>query len=242
MVLSHLESKQDIISLGLASRSLWHQVLHHIQASYLAAAAPWADTRLLFQGSYSQDLPEVLTGDGDLVENLISAPRRRSIARGDARILYHTVVACGSPPTVLDLIDALSKTMRTYRESSSISDRVWAVLFDDIEYPKHEKGNNQWVLRNLTTREVVFSEVCSGSLEKEDLEFILESILMKQIRWTSMLGYYKKNVSPYRGVWAGHRLDIVTESIHEEQSGEWKDVSGAMMKAYLDIQTARKSR
>lgn len=57
-----IEDLQDTIAIGLTGEGFWHLVSSYIQSSYIRESAPWANTKLVFQGSWSTDLPESLAG------------------------------------------------------------------------------------------------------------------------------------------------------------------------------------
>ena len=100
--------------------------------------------------------------------------------------------------------------------------------------------NKKWVLRNLTTKEFVTADAIAIKpyLVKGPLIYGLGfgEVVLSRICWSSdrVVGLPDELLF-HRGVWAGHRFDIVTtEKLHMER-GEgggdlWKDVSEEVVK------------
>lgn len=104
--------------------------------------------------------------------------------------------------------------------------------YQEVQFPsKWYRGSNS-VLRNLTTREYMRNALVPRS-EYGNFERIgLGEVLLARISWsptednsgdTSMS--YSGGI--HRGVWAGHRFDIITLEEMEglDEAAEWKDVS-----------------
>lgn len=94
-------------------------------------------------------------------------------------------------------------------------------------YPRDQ----QWILRNLTTKEYVRGEVIALKEEyihgpKIDV-FGFAEVLITRISWSNepIQSKHGSNMSP--GKWAGHRFDITPMAYHERDNKdeEWTDVS-----------------
>lgn len=92
--------------------------------------------------------------------------------------------------------------------------------------------DQQWILRNLTTKQFVRSETIA--LKPEFIHGPSISVLgfgevvMSRICWsTSSFISMNDTTNISRGVWAGHRLDITTLARHRDETNEmgWSDVS-----------------
>ncbi|KAI0973612.1 hypothetical protein F4678DRAFT_459092 [Xylaria arbuscula] len=109
-------------------------------------------------------------------------------------------------------------------------------------YLKHYESasfafNERWVLRNLTTKQIVRSEVIAphpgyrrkGPFIEGGIGF--GEVLASRICWSTSSSTDINDVTHItRGVWAGHRFDIMTRGRHDAQSNreEWSDVSYEM--------------
>lgn len=197
MIFSHLDKKRDAVALGLVSIRVWHLVLHNIQANY-AAAAPLAGVRLIFQGSYSQDLPPAFIGDGAFFEKFIAPTQSGGFpvrAGFHARAFYWAHAEFPQAVTAQDQMKEYMVAMKTHEEHARIGDTEFKVLEKDLACPGLDRDKHDWILRNLTTREIV----CSSKLGGKDEEKSLELVLLKQITWTSMLEDPFRDVLEYRG-------------------------------------------
>lgn len=224
IILLHLDEKRDIIALGLTSIRMWHLVLHHIRAGYVAATAPLTGTRLIFQGSYSQDLPPAFTEDKAFVEKFVAPTQWEGYPVGGgiyARSFYWAHAEFPRAVTAQDQAEEYTEAINIHWEEARIGETELKVLERDLAVPGLEREGKSWVLRNLTTREIV----CSEKLNEKGGRTGLEHVLLEQITWTSMLRSFSGDMSKYRGKWAGHRFDIVELSAHEKEGGDWEDVS-----------------
>jgi hypothetical protein len=97
--------------------------------------------------------------------------------------------------------------------------------------------NQDWLLRNLTTRETVSFEQVSVLIsqdikrgEANSLRF--DDVLLMRTCWTSIPSHYEEELNVHRGVWAGHRFDIVTAKTHnmDETVEHWCDVTEAVVR------------
>jgi hypothetical protein len=98
----------------------------------------------------------------------------------------------------------------------------------DTYFPPDQK----WILRNLTTKQIVRPEAIALSpdhIHGPDIKFIgFKEVIVLRTCWsTSFVGLKRDPTNISRGAWAGHRFDITTLSRHEvDTSGqEWTDAS-----------------
>ncbi|KAI1168172.1 hypothetical protein F5B18DRAFT_671266 [Nemania serpens] len=109
---------------------------------------------------------------------------------------------------------------------------------DETYFPR----NQQWILRNLTTKEIVHSNAIALSpdyIEGPNIRFLgFGHVVVSRICWSSSPPSPNSGGIPdiTRGVWAGHCFDITTLSKHEaETHGEWRDVSDEVAKEIASI-------
>ncbi|KAJ2996327.1 hypothetical protein NUW58_g999 [Xylaria curta] len=92
--------------------------------------------------------------------------------------------------------------------------------------------DQQWILRNLTTKQIVRSDAIALSpdyIRGPEIRFLgFGEVVMSRICWsTSPSVSMTDTTNISRGVWAGHCFDITTLSRHEAETREeeWRDVS-----------------
>ncbi|OCL04804.1 hypothetical protein AOQ84DRAFT_300129, partial [Glonium stellatum] len=103
-------------------------------------------------------------------------------------------------------------------------------------FPKTKK----WVLRNFTTREFVRADAVAlkpdfiAGPRIKGLGF--GELVLSRICWSSQVDTsVSEEVTLHKGVWAGHRFDIVTTKklqaeSEDEGAGKWLDVSDEVTK------------
>ena len=257
-------AKEDILALGLASSTLWPHAIEHIRTVCFAAAAPWAETPIACLGNYLLDLPLVLEAD-------YPEPA------GHDLIVYDDSDRGMFPCTFTDYVCWARKVVRAavwgetaYRQvnvSESESDQWIEVLhaqFTNFKAPaplmqQMERDiadcephfaptlDEQWVLRNLTTREFVRCRAPidgkTAHVDHTDAEWIrVDDVLMMRICWTKLDEWRHEQIEQNgleaweRGAWAGHSFDIVAlprskmlATVGGENLEDWKDVTIEVM-------------
>ncbi|KAI0544655.1 hypothetical protein F4679DRAFT_564167 [Xylaria curta] len=97
---------------------------------------------------------------------------------------------------------------------------------------KYFPTDQPWILRNLTTKQIVRADAIAVSpdhISGPNISVLgFGEVLLSRICWTT---------NGTRGVWAGHCFDITTLSRHEAdtQGEEWKDVSDEVAKEIASI-------
>jgi hypothetical protein len=99
------------------------------------------------------------------------------------------------------------------------------------------------VLRNLTTREFVRAEAIALRPELVRGPIIgrlgFGEVVLARICWSSDVSDVPGHRALNRGVWAGHRLDIVTAETLRMEEGErgdrWKDISEEVKEEVAEI-------
>jgi hypothetical protein len=237
IIIDNLDDRSDIIALGLCCEAFWQLVKKHVERSYIEAAAPWAGTKIVFQGMSSKDLVEPLL-DGTLQDSVLY--RQYLITPNPwvtVQRLYWAHKKFESPISLKDILQGWLKAAEGHRGSDGISAARWDRLEKEMEYSELFPKDRSWVLRNWTTRETVSSKMNGISMRRswnERAEIKFEDVLMMKICWSSYLDDYSAMIlgklDIHRGVWAGHRFDIVTSEAHsrEENLGEWRDITRAV--------------
>jgi hypothetical protein len=160
MIFEHLATeKKNMVALGLSSQFLWQVVLHRIHAGYIKSAAPWAGKMIAFQGSYSTDLPEAFTENG-LAESITGKSWFGNMCAARRFFWAHSE---GSPVTpYVDEKDWL-EAARSHRLSSAIPETCWWTIEEELGCSYLFPKDQEWLLRNLTTREIISLGVLLGS-------------------------------------------------------------------------------
>jgi len=219
-----LPEKSDLVALGFSSERFWPLVRRHIQLDILQTAAPWAGKKVAFQHSESTDLPPSFREDGFLQE----------IGRGDGTgsmceaqrffwALYDT------PSCLKDEHLVWRGAIVEHAGKILIPDGRWKQLEEDMQCLEFFPDSQPWILRNLTTRESVSSAKLGARVMSEDGSRGIEDfnfILLMRTCWSNDPGACA-NLNIHRGVWAGHRFDIVTQAFHESEVclEDWRDVT-----------------
>jgi hypothetical protein len=233
MIIENLEDRSDIIALGLCCEAFWQLIKRHIERSYIEAAAPWAGTKIAFQGSYCYDLPKPFLENGILESIVPQGARYFDPAWGKYRRFYWAHEKFESPGSPRDNLQAWLRAAEGHRGRSGIPAIRWGGLEKEMECSELFPKDRPWVLRNLTTRETVSSKMNGTSMRRgwnERAEIKFENVLMMRICWTSTLNSVQtqfEKLGLHRGAWAGHSFDIVTSEVHfqEENLDEWRDIT-----------------
>lgn len=53
-------SKQDVMAMGRASKTLWHRMLQYVRHKVQKYAGPWVGTELIYTDTYLKDVPDAL--------------------------------------------------------------------------------------------------------------------------------------------------------------------------------------
>jgi hypothetical protein len=220
-----LPQKPDVVALGFSSERLWPLVCRHIQLDILKSAAPWAGKRIAFLGSESEELPPPFIEDG-LVKEIVSGEGTGSWS--DAQRVFWDLKR---PPPLLKGEQLMWRgAIVAHAGKILIPDGRWEQLEEDMRCSRCFPDDQPWVLRNLTTRESVSSaklgvRVAVRMDGTRGIEFFNFIVLMRTC-WSSQPGKWA-HLNVHRGVWAGHRFDIVTQAFHESEEclENWRDVT-----------------
>jgi hypothetical protein len=142
------------------------------------------------------------------------------------------------PPTfsLTDLSRLAKENLKAFPEP----ERSQTLALANPELGQLFPSSKKWVLRNLTTREFVTADAIALHAECIEGPHIeswgFGEVVISRICWSSQPdSSLRHDLQLHRGVWAGHRLDIVTtEKFRKENGGEgtdkWKDISDEVAK------------
>ncbi|KAK0724260.1 hypothetical protein B0H67DRAFT_550078 [Lasiosphaeris hirsuta] len=248
LIFTYIEDIEDVFRLGLANRYFWsigRERMHDYYSSFLGR---WANENIVCVG---EDVKP-----GGYPPGLFSAAELDVLRQKTSDIPYDWDDDLGMPfanePFTLHhfTFPSISAT----EQDICLSSKSWALVGhlsdlgmskdpafgctcsemlvkEEIYFPQDQ----QWILRNLTTKQFVRSEAIAlkpGFIHGPSISVLgFGEVAMSRICWsTSSFTSMSDTANISRGVWAGHRLDITTLARHRDETNEvgWSDVSGQM--------------
>lgn len=224
IVFNYLDIK-DVVNLGLTNNYFWSVGLKHIQTFQMSFLGSWAGQNIICVGDCNEagDYPPGLFTDDEKLE--------LSKIKGEDNTdleLYH-IAAHYEPtrtgPDLRPLCDKYAYYMNCpnyyYTQYSKVRHALkW-------KPSRYYPGNQPWILRNLTTKEIVRSEAVA--LNPKHIHgplidnFGFGEVVLSRISWPP-----SDDVPMcYTGVWAGHSFDIIplARHIQDTKDEEWQDSS-----------------
>lgn len=226
-IFAHLPDIQDVLSLSLANRYFWAVGLLHIEDHIVGSLAPWAGERIICISDHSdaRDIPATVLSASESAE-VTGLNRTHELQAFSTEKAWKQV---GGP----SLSQRLQKWFEEYEAANPMceADRAEVMMGLKPEILEFYPRDQEWVLRNLTVKEVI-----RGGVIALKEEFIhgpqidvlgFAEVLLLRISWSSEPVRSGKSGDIARGKWAGHRFDITPLAIHNERGDveEWKDVS-----------------
>ncbi|KAI0185488.1 hypothetical protein EV127DRAFT_396700 [Xylaria flabelliformis] len=249
---------EDVVSLGMTNQYFWSIALQYMEDYYISSFGTWAGKKLVAVGEDVEpgDFPPGLFSAEEL-EAEFEAFRQLQIDVPDWRD-YQEELVPEEPFTlwhfVFEEVSKVSKLVDPFDQARSLKfacacrgigmDPAWPSVREQIaiETETYWPQDEQWILRNLTTKQIVRSEAIALSpdyIQGPHIDFLgFGEVLLSRIAWStsSSVGIDDPtNIS--RGVWAGHRFDIITRSKHDTETGGegWTDVSDEVKTEIADI-------
>lgn len=221
-------SKQDMLSLGSCSQTLWEHVSRHSQEDCRKLDGLWAGVPLIAPSNRIQDLPQAIYDVFPEVKE-----RHRQWMAGE-------VGRYGKCPARSWISDLFRKGVevvdrrRHWLEAGQKLPQPFKSNFEKSLCMTPAKVGEQWMLRNLTTSEYARLEVTDGDSVKAQAAVAgskmlsLDEVLFCKICWSkdhSSSHQLHENASFMRGEWAGHSFDVI-RGAHIEG---WRDVTDTML-------------
>ena len=236
-------AKRDLIALALSSDVLSSHVLHHIESESKTSKAPWAGHELACIGTYLTDLPEAFE-TGNLFHSSVNDYGGPVIPCGNmclARAINHAT------DDVYKLVpnDAEVEWRAVFDEHASLMvssleyDRLFRLKTAILEILASRwscTSDSAWMLRNLTTKQYVRCRPTKpGGAQTGYVDHVrtrtnplrVDHVLLMYICWTVMRGVRDdpNGMGIFRGVWAGHCFDIVSQQEVDMTREAWEDVT-----------------
>ncbi|KAK3365123.1 hypothetical protein B0T24DRAFT_670531 [Lasiosphaeria ovina] len=247
LIFTCIECIEDVFRLGLANRYFWSIGRECMHDYFTSSLGGWANENIVCVG---EDVKP-----GDYPPGLFSAEELDVLRQKTSDIPYDwddddwdNVAIANEPFTLYHFtfpsISTTEEKFSLFTESSSLVGR-----FSDLDISKdpaydyirremwvdeetYFPQDQQWILRNLTTKQFVRSEAIALKPEFIHGPSIrvlgFGEVVMSRICWsTSSFTNMSDTANISRGVWAGHRLDITTLARHRDETNEvgWSDVS-----------------
>ncbi|KAI1290515.1 hypothetical protein F5Y03DRAFT_62859 [Xylaria venustula] len=258
LIFSFMGNIGDVVALSITSQYYLSIGREYLEDYYTSQLGLWAGTNIVCVGDYVEpnDYPPGLFSNQRL-----EILRRMTIGPSEDCSDSDYEEAQNRPFTLFDFTNSnMSTLIGTPSNSYDISHSVMVSCLhrhitgdpgydyirrynDMLEKSEtHFPTNQQWILRNLTTRQIVRSEAIALSPEYisgPDIEVLgFGEVVMSRICWStdsSVSMNDQTNIS--RGVWAGHRFDITTLSRHKDETRgeEWSDASEEVAKEIASI-------
>ncbi|KAI0381950.1 hypothetical protein F5Y04DRAFT_253656 [Hypomontagnella monticulosa] len=230
---------RDCMRLGLTNKYFLTLVLPYLHKRWVSRMGPWAGKNVVFVGWPGYDPPQLLSEDEAL-------PLGREMA-------IHCEKGCPISPSLCSFFlhdhkgrteiylkqtdDCLACALHgvDFKNPSAILLKYWTDIMQFERMDFYPQGQ-QWILRNLTTKEFVRSEAIALDptfIHGPDIDGIgFGHVILSRICWsTDPLGRIENPTNIMRGVWAGHRFDITHLSRHREitKGEKWADVSNEVV-------------
>ncbi|KAK2596216.1 hypothetical protein QQS21_006364 [Conoideocrella luteorostrata] len=229
-----------VICFGLTNRFHWSIAQEHLLNFYMTRLGQWANQKIICVGDYVRcdDLPRGMVLSQEWQEWLESFEREESEdeePKDDGPVtLYHIVCSfrqqrVESVHSIRSDLDLQLFDMEVYDDPAFRVYKDFArSLREDDFFPKNE----DWILRNLTTKQYVRSDAVALNpkyINGPNIGLVgFGEVVLSRIAWTSDPSVSMQNDTDiHRGRWAGHCFDITTMARHQRKTlGQiWTDVS-----------------
>ncbi|KAI1431818.1 hypothetical protein GGR50DRAFT_36462 [Xylaria sp. CBS 124048] len=250
-IFSYIPSIRDAIAFGLTSRYFLSVCRKSVIDHYVSFIGKWAGANVVSIGNAvaPNDYPPGLFSAEEL-ETLRHQkydppfpPTGRRLVEARPFSLQHFRYPSISELEDLSIAGVDQLSLKLYMDCSldgiSNKDLMHAspAIFDTDDWiPKDET----WILRNLTTKQIVRPEAIALSpdyIDGPDIKGLgFGEVIVSRTCWATLPDLIMDDLaSVWRGVWAGHRFDIVTLARHQDTTdeAEWGDASEEVVE-YID--------
>ncbi|KAK2598049.1 hypothetical protein QQS21_005826 [Conoideocrella luteorostrata] len=251
-IFDELEFIQDVLSLGMANRHLWRIAEENLEQYYRSFYGQLSNQNIVCFGEYTEphDYPPGIFSDAE-IQHLQRCKFGDMVTvdadfdwGGEADMLEHPFTpydftmeeVAEEVKTDVDLRSEYIKLLGYFCRKGILDDCAFQAVSPGwaIDSTTYVPEDRPWILRNLTTTEFVRSEAIALRPEFIHGPYIehigFGEVILSRIGWTSHDREGKaKPGTIYRGVWAGHRFDIVDLASHDDDASasgvQWTDVS-----------------
>jgi len=236
MIFEQITSLGDCICLAVTSAGFWEVGRRHLKALMLEKRCSWAGDRIICLGDYCRP--------GHNPENVLTEE--------EIKILKHVKSQKGDNVPDQDAIASTAYTTSLYNWADSFSDRTGASFSRDLllrirnqlspaehrllskltvlEDPAMD-DTKTLVLRNLTEQVYIRGDVLQTFAEEQVQEYGTSvgfgEVVISNICWSADPSSSMRSGGDItQGRWAGHRFDITTlDMVENDEELEWMDAS-----------------
>ncbi|KAJ4150071.1 hypothetical protein LMH87_010837 [Akanthomyces muscarius] len=255
IIFDNLELVEDALIFGLTCRRIWQFARRRVCEWQRKRIGPWAGEHLVAVSDHcdDDDYPPGLFS-AEEINQLMERWAEEVSWRYDwestfwrfniSSFALERVVQHITMPERTPLSRLRSNLDRQGRLPAALEDAIWHEI--RVDKSVYAPADEVWMLRNLTTRELVRAEAVAIKQDLIHGPYIekrgFHHLLLIRTAWGNpelreITRYRNHPPVPCRGPWAGHRFEICTAKHHEADvsatGAEWSDVSGDA-KAELD--------
>ena len=259
MIYSHIPDCMPTVFLALTCRRHWQIGRPFIQ-SRVQEASSWAGDRIICLGDYCVpcDTPSSLELTKAEETSLLVLDEIEFEDEDDDTddgitphiSLYEYAEEQFKNESEFDLRYELRQTLLRGSWIDETDYSLFNILADDPAYWTPESSLDQLILRNLTTGEYVDGKAFQrtkclwleqnpdSNLAEYFLDYDFGQIVVMRTSWSAQGSTAMRYTGDlHRGVWAGHRFNIVTakEMQKDKKKREWKDVSKEILSEIVAI-------
>lgn len=236
LIFDQLDQLEDIICFGVTNKSFWDLSRKRFHDYFMSLRGQLAGKNLVHLESDGgvDDTPPGLFTSAEL-EALSRVPEENkdNVLPPNPMAIKHDSFTELNPGQISKISSNALEACKARDPNEPNFERVRSqVICDDFSYlPKYQ----QWVLRNLTTKEYVRAEDIAIKPELIQGPYIgalgFGSIIAARTCWTKAtainIQVRESKLSLHNGPWAGHAFEIIPWSSHLGRADfdEWKDAS-----------------
>lgn len=162
------EDESDTMALAFTCHAFWEMAFRHVRASYLESAAPWAGIRIVFLQNWTRIFPACLN-DCKLGQSIM----RDSInVRLHVHDLFQKLDDLEYASDVKTQSQSWVSAARQHRQEAGIPQPLIDKMIQALSSKSLFPNDQTWLLRNLTTRELV-SRIAPSGLSEDFAERIM---------------------------------------------------------------------
>lgn len=244
LIFSYIEDSKDILSLGVTHiYFFWPIAREHLEDDCMADYGLWTVTPVVCVPCYRGPVKFL---PNDYPPGLFSAEDIEALCKNYIKVLpsvgwNKTGIAWPFMSSVVSFsINRCTRGLEPATEA--VRHPIYSQLYSIGRVETYFPASQQWILRNLTTKQLVRSEAIALSPDYIHGPFIdvigFGEVVMSRICWPSSSSVGMTDTSNFStGVWAGHCFDITTLSRHEAETdaAEWNNVSEGIAKEVASI-------
>ncbi|KAI1272728.1 hypothetical protein F5Y07DRAFT_378972 [Xylaria sp. FL0933] len=249
LIFSFIEDPFDLVSFGITSQYFLPIACEFVERYYMSFWGNWAGKNVVCVGykvkqdDYppglisTEELEALHHKTSDIPGNLLDPNNSKIIVPEAPLTLHHFIlptISTTENPGRLEATALSLNLLQGCKERGIFEDPAFRYISPQLNLDKdtYFPTDQQWILRNLTTKEIVYPDAialspkCIRGPHMSMLGF--GQVVMSRILWSTSGSVRLSGAKDIcRGKWAGHCFDITTLSRHEAETSEeeWTDIS-----------------